>query len=152
MSKELVQMRALARLLDDSIPLPGTNYKIGIDALIGLIPGFGDAAGALLSSYIVLKAAHLGVSISTLIRMTMNILVEGVVGAVPFFGDVFDAVWKANMRNMSLVERELTSGRALASSKITVALVGLILVLVLAFIFGLLVLVIRGAFEVLSTI
>lgn len=152
MSNDLGHMRALAKLLDDSIPLPGTNYKIGLDAIIGLIPGFGDATGTLLSSYIVLKAAQLGVSVSTLIRMTMNVLIEGVVGSVPFFGDVFDAVWKANMRNISLVERELVSGRPLVSSKLTVVLVGLVLILVIAVIFALLVLVVRGAVDVISNI
>lgn len=98
------KLRRLAWLLDNSVPVPGTQFRIGLDALLGLIPGFGDAAGVVLSSYIVHQAWRLGVSRSVLLRMGLNIVIEGVVGAVPLLGDVFDAAWKANVRNVALLE------------------------------------------------
>src|SRR5687767_7792816 len=89
------RLARLAWLLDSAIPLPGTRFRIGIDAIIGLIPGLGDLAGVLLSSYIVREAARIGAPPSVLTRMAFNVAVEGLVGIVPFAGDVFDAVWKA---------------------------------------------------------
>ena len=103
----LQRVRGLAWLLDNSIPIPGTNWRIGLDALIGLIPGLGDAAGAVFSSYILLEAGKLGASRSTLLRMGANVLIESVVGIVPLIGDLFDAGWKANQRNLRLLERSL---------------------------------------------
>jgi hypothetical protein len=96
-------------LLDNSIPIPGTRFRIGLDALIGLVPGLGDAAGAVFSSYILLEAGKMGVSRSTLLRMAANVLIESVVGMIPLIGDLFDAGWKANQRNLALLERSLDS-------------------------------------------
>lgn len=97
-------LRSLAWWLDDSIPLPG-GFRVGFDALIGLIPGLGDAIGALLSAYILNEARRLGAPRSVLMRMTGNVLIETFVGAVPFAGDLFDAAFKANLRNLALLER-----------------------------------------------
>ena len=96
----------MARLLDSSIALPG-GYRIGLDGLIGLIPGVGDAAAASIATYIVIQAARMGASTTTLIRMMGNVLVELLVGIVPVLGDLFDFVWKANNRNVALLERNL---------------------------------------------
>lgn len=103
-----LRLRKLAWLLDNSIPIPGLRFRIGLDALIGLIPGLGDLAGVLLSTYIVGEAARAGVSKSVLLRMMFNVAVEGVVGMIPFAGDVFDAVWKTNQRNVALLDAWLT--------------------------------------------
>lgn len=97
------RLRRLAWLLDSSIRVPGTRWTVGIDALIGLVPVLGDAAGVLLSSYIVFEAARLGASKGVLARMALNIAVEGLVGAVPLLGDLFDAGFKANQRNIRLL-------------------------------------------------
>ncbi len=97
-------LRRFAWFLDSSIPLPGTRYRIGIDPLLGLIPGLGDFLGLGLSSYILLYAQRLGAPRSVLLRMAGNVLVETVVGAVPLLGDVFDAAWKANERNVQLMQ------------------------------------------------
>jgi hypothetical protein len=105
----LKRVRALAWLLDNSIPIPGTRLRIGLDPLIGLIPGLGDAAGALVSGYILLEAGRLGASRSTLLRMAANILIEAVVGWIPLAGDLFDAGWKANQKNLALLEQALTT-------------------------------------------
>lgn len=105
---ELRRLRALSFLLDSAIPVPGTRWRVGLDPLLGLLPGFGDAAGAVLSAYIMLGAARLGVSRATLLRMAANVGVEAVVGAIPLVGDLFDAGWKANSRNLRLVEEHLS--------------------------------------------
>ena len=113
----LEQLRRLSRLLDTSIPLP-FGVRIGWDAVLGLIPGFGDGAGAVLSSFIVVQAARLGASRAVLLRMVGNVAVEALVGAVPFLGDVFDAAFKANVRNVRLLEQHLAApGRARAASR-----------------------------------
>src|SRR6056297_126310 len=104
--QRLARLRRLAHVLDSSVPLPG-GYRIGIDGIIGLIPGIGDAAGALLSSYILLESHRLGVSTRVLMRMAFNVLVEAVVGLIPVAGDLFDFAWKANHRNVALLEEQL---------------------------------------------
>lgn len=100
----LASARLLARLLDDSIPIPGTSYRIGIDPLLGLVPGIGDLLGAVLSSWLLVVAGRLGAPRAVLARMGLNIAADALVGAIPFAGDLFDAGWKANTRNLRLVE------------------------------------------------
>jgi hypothetical protein len=97
------RLTQLAWLLDSSIPIPGTRLTVGIDALIGLLPLLGDLIGVLLSSYILSEASRLGAPRVVLMRMAFNVAVEGVVGIVPLAGDVFDAAWKANQRNVRLL-------------------------------------------------
>lgn len=94
----------IAWLLDSSIRVPGTNFRIGLDALIGLFPVLGDLLGVLLSSYIVVSAARLGAPRPVLLRMALNLGIEGLIGAIPLLGDAFDAAWKANQRNMRLLD------------------------------------------------
>jgi hypothetical protein len=101
MRKRLSQV---AWLLDSSIPVPGTRLTIGVDALLGLFPVIGDLLGVLISSYIVKEAARLGAPRIVLARMAINIGVEGVIGIIPLAGDVFDAAWKANQRNVRLLD------------------------------------------------
>ena len=110
------RLQRVAWLLDNSIPLPGTRFRIGLDAILGLVPGLGDVLGVLLSTYIVREAARLGAPRSVLTHMAWNVAIEGVVGMVPFLGDVFDAVWKANQRNYALLERHLADPRGAARS------------------------------------
>src|SRR5687767_6568104 len=94
----------LARLLDEAIRIPGTNIRIGLDALLGLLPGGGDVAGGLFSGLIILQAARSGAPTSVLGRMLANVAIDVVVGAVPILGDVFDVAWRANTRNVRLLE------------------------------------------------
>lgn len=132
------RLNALAWLLDNSIRLPGIGFRIGLDALLGLIPVVGDAVGVLISGYIVREAARLGVPRSTLVRMVANVAIEGLVGMVPLLGDVFDAAWKANQRNARLLNEYVANpGRAAASSRKFVVLLGAGL-LALLFLMGLL--------------
>ena len=103
-TERMQRLRTLAWLLDNSIPLPG-GYRVGIDALIGLVPGVGDAVGALISAYIVNEARAMGAPRSVLLRMISNVMIETVIGAIPFAGDLFDAAFKANTRNLALLAR-----------------------------------------------
>jgi len=97
------RLQFLAWLLDSSIPIPGTRFTIGLDAIVGLIPFIGDLIGVLASSIILAEANRLGVSRAVMTRMAFNVAVEGVVGIVPFIGDLFDAGWKANQKNVALL-------------------------------------------------
>ena len=106
------RVRVLAKLLDNSIGIPGTGWKIGFDPIVGLIPGIGDLIGAVLSGYIILEAARAEVPSFTLARMLMNVGIDTLVGAVPALGDVFDAAWKSNTKNVALLERHLSRGAA----------------------------------------
>lgn len=99
----LRRLDKLSRLLDNAFAIPGTRFRIGLDGILGLIPGIGDATGAALSIYLIVQAARLGLPVSTLLRMVGNVALETVVGAVPIVGDVFDIAWKANIRNMALL-------------------------------------------------
>ena len=103
-AERMRRLRSLAWLLDNSIPLPG-GYRIGLDPIIGLVPGLGDAIGALFSAFIINEARSLGAPRSILLRMIGNVAIETVVGAIPFAGDMFDAAFKANTRNLALLAR-----------------------------------------------
>ncbi|HET7842856.1 MAG TPA: DUF4112 domain-containing protein [Xanthomonadales bacterium] len=102
---DVERARRLARLLDTAVAIPGTNIRFGLDALLGLVPGVGDAVGTLLSSQIVIAAARSGVPTLVIIRMLLNLVVDTVVGAVPVLGDLFDVVFRSNQRNLELLER-----------------------------------------------
>jgi hypothetical protein len=107
----LKRIRLLSHLLDEQFRIPGTTYRIGLDGLLGLIPGVGDAAGALLSIYILYEAMRLGTSRPVLLRMIANIGIDAVGGAVPIVGDIFDMAWKANKKNAALLHAYLASQR-----------------------------------------
>lgn len=100
------RLQRLARLLDDAFALPG-GYRIGLDGLIGLVPVAGDIVGALLAVYIIVQARRLGVPLRLQGRMLGNVLLELVVGLIPVLGDVFDFAFKANRRNLALIEAHL---------------------------------------------
>ena len=107
----LRRVRLLSRLLDEQFRLPGTTYRIGLDGLLGLIPGVGDAASALLSTYILYEAIRLGAPSTVLLRMIANIGIDTVGGAIPVVGDIFDMAWKANKKNAALLHAYLASQR-----------------------------------------
>ena len=111
----------LAWYLDNSIQLPGLNVRVGIDPLVGLIPGIGDTIGAIMSSYILSEAARLGAPKSLLLKMAFNIAVDALAGALPIFGDLFDFGWKANQRNARILGGYLDNPReTVASSRLFV--------------------------------
>lgn len=126
------RLRRLAALLDNSIPIPGTGFRIGLDAIIGLVPGAGDLVGGAFSLYILLEAAGMGVPRSLLARMGWNLGVDVLVGSVPLLGDIFDAGFKANLRNLALLDRHVAHpAETHRSSRRFVAIVGMLLLLCL---------------------
>ena len=106
-AERIARIETLATLLDTAILVPGTNFRFGFDALVGLVPGIGDALTAALSLWLVKEAHALGAPRHLIVRMLGNIAIDSVVGAVPVLGDVFDVVWKSNRRNLTLLRRHL---------------------------------------------
>lgn len=111
---ELARAKAAAHLLDESLKIPGTNLRVGLDPLAGVLPVSGDLVAAVGSLYIVFQGVRLGLPRDAIAKMLALTAVDTVVGSVPVLGTVFDAAWKANKWNASIiedhVERELTSG------------------------------------------
>lgn len=101
------RLNTLAWWLDDRFRVPFTQRRIGLDGLVGLLPGVGDAATTAVSAYLILEARRLGVPKRQLARMLWNLAVDGVVGSVPLVGDLFDLGWKANRRNIRLLNEHL---------------------------------------------
>ncbi len=126
----LARARMLARALDSAVGVPGTGMRVGLDPILGLVPGLGDVAGAAVSGYIVLTAIQLGAPRTVVFRMIANVALDTFVGSVPVLGDLFDAGWKSNNRNVALIERHVASPGATGKSSLTL-LVGAALVLLL---------------------
>jgi len=102
--EKLLRLKLLSERLDNSIKIPGTNQKIGIDAIVGIIPILGDFIGAIFSTYILYSGIKMGVSSKIVKKMATNIAIEFIIGSIPIIGDIFDALWKANKRNVELIE------------------------------------------------
>lgn len=103
--------RALARLFDQAFRVPGTNWRFGLDAVLGLFPGIGDLLGAAVAAYGIVLARRMGVPGAVQLRMIANVAIDSTLGAVPVAGDLFDAVFKAHQRNHALLERWLGEPR-----------------------------------------
>jgi hypothetical protein len=103
----LRRLRRLSYLLDNAVRIPGTPYRVGIDPILGLLPGGGDFVGTALSAYIVLEAARLGIPRAALVQMVSNIMFDTLLGTVPVLGDLVDVTWKANAKNIALLEEHL---------------------------------------------
>ena len=113
MGDSVARITMLANLLDNAFLIPGTNRRIGRDAIIGLLPGIGDAISTALSSYIIWEARQLGLPRWKIARMIGNVALDTVVGAIPLAGDLFDAAYKSNMRNLRIILDHLErTGRA----------------------------------------
>jgi hypothetical protein len=133
MDSRMQGLRQLARLLDAAVRIPGTEIRVGLDALLGLIPGAGDIAGGVLSTFIIVQAAKLGAPRAVLARMVMNVAVDSIVGAVPILGDLFDIGWKSNMRNAQLLERYVErphATRAASRGAVIAAVTAVLLIVV----------------------
>lgn len=107
----LRRMQAVANLLDSAFVIPGTKQRVGIDAIVGLIPGLGDIVTTILSSYVIWEARNLGVSRFALARMLTNLGIHATVGSLPIVGDLFDAFFRVNQRNMRIVRSQLERER-----------------------------------------
>jgi len=105
--ERIARLDALASLLDTALLIPGTNIRFGLDAVIGLVPGIGDAVTTAMSLFIVHEAHLLGAPGHVIARMLANVALDGLVGAVPIVGDAFDVMWRSNRRNMRLLRQWL---------------------------------------------
>lgn len=134
----LERLRRLARWLDSGIRVPGTQFRIGLDPILGLVPGVGDAAGAIMACAILVEAVRRGVPRYLLIGMATNIAIDATIGAIPVAGDVFDMAWKANERNFSLLERHIAepSGAVRSGRHVVLAVGGVLFVLGAALVVG----------------
>lgn len=103
----LNRIRKLSRIMDSQFQVPGTKIKFGLDSIVGLVPGVGDVVTTAVPVWILYEAHKAGVSRWTLSRMAGNVAVDAVVGMVPLVGDLFDVYWKANVKNLRLLEKEL---------------------------------------------
>ena len=101
--RRLQRVARVARLMDTAVRIPGTGISFGGDAIVGLVPGLGDAAGGLVSLYIVNEARRLGMPSHKLVKMLGNIGLDFAVGSVPLLGDMFDVMFKANRRNLEVI-------------------------------------------------
>ena len=131
----LARLRTVSHYLDNAIEIPGTNYRIGLDPILGLVPGVGDTTAAAMSAYILVEAAMLGVPRATLARMFGNVLLDTVFGSLPVVGDIFDAVWKANARNVRLLEErydDLSGEGAEADRRFLLVAVAVVTILLVA--------------------
>jgi hypothetical protein len=108
----LVMLRSLSRLLDSAFEIPGTAYRIGLDPLIGLLPGFGDLVSPLFAAFVLWQSRDLGLPRIVQLRMLFNVAIDAIIGAVPVVGDAFDFAWKANDMNMELLERHAYEERS----------------------------------------
>jgi hypothetical protein len=132
----LADVEKLARVMDDAIPIAG-GFSIGLDGILGLVPGIGDFIGALISLYIVWRGVQLGVPRVTLVRMVTNIGIDAVVGSIPLFGDAFDFAWKSNRKNYELLRSHMERPRhqvtrdwlfGLAVAAVVIAVIALIVI------------------------
>ena len=122
-------LETLSRYLDGLFKVPGTGFKFGLDAVIGLIPNVGDLSTALLSFYILVAGVRYGVPKITLVRMAFNIGLDYVVGVIPFFGDAFDFFWKSNKQNIELI-RTRGEGRGKGTTGDWIFVIAMILLLI----------------------
>lgn len=107
----LRQVEFLAKLMDSRFRVPGTDIRFGLDGIIGLVPVAGDLSTLVISGYMLLILARNGASGFLLARMVLNVLIDAVVGMIPFLGDLFDVAFKANMRNLRLMQEHYAEGR-----------------------------------------
>ncbi|KOP25604.1 hypothetical protein AMR41_14935 [Hapalosiphon sp. MRB220] len=103
----LNRIRKLSRLMDTSIRIPFIGFRIGLDPIIGLVPGAGDLISTAFSAYIIYLATRFGIPRQDLTKMIFNVGLETVVGTVPLVGDLFDAFYKSNIRNLAILEQHL---------------------------------------------
>ena len=133
--EKLLRLKLLSKRLDDSIKIPGTNQKFGIDAIVGIIPILGDFIGVIFSTYIMYSGIKMGVSSKIVKKMAANIAIEFIIGSMPIIGDIFDALWKANKRNVELIEEATIENQEnyrlnyLIMASLIVLILGLILVI-----------------------
>ena len=104
MEEKIIRLKRLSERLDETFTIPGTERKIGIESIIGAIPLIGDLIGGIISTYIIYSGIKMGASPRVIARMATNIAIDFAIGSIPIVGDLFDFVWKANKKNVELIE------------------------------------------------
>jgi Domain of unknown function (DUF4112) len=115
------RLRHVAVLMDGVLRVPGTKFRFGLNSLIGLPPAAGDAMLTAISLWIVWQGSKLGLPREKIVRMLGNVAIEAALGSVPVLGDLFDVIWKANLRNLAIIERHLAEERTKSSLRTAVA-------------------------------
>ena len=110
--KKLKRIRKIARLLDTAIGIPGTKFRFGLEPILGLIPGGGDLITALISAYSIYLATSFGLEKSEIFKMVKNVAIDTALGSVPIVGDIFDAYFKSNIRNLEILENHIAKTEA----------------------------------------
>jgi|TARA_B110000263_G_C15271150_1_gene493562 hypothetical protein len=105
--EKLLRLKLLSNRLDEIITIPGTKYKVGADPIIGAIPVVGDVVGSIISIYILYSGSKMGLSSLVIAKMGLNIGLDFIIGLIPIIGDIFDMGWKANKRNVELIENNI---------------------------------------------
>jgi hypothetical protein len=150
--RELERLRAIARLFDQAFAIPGTRFRFGIDALFGLVPGLGDLAGAVVAAYALQVARHLRAPGAIQLHMLANIAIDALIGTIPLIGDLFDFVFKAQTRNLALLDAWVaTPQRTARRSRLALLLVPLVIFVVFVALTVLGVLVLYSFFHWLIT-
>ena len=122
----------MARLLDAAIPVPGTTFRIGLDPILGLIPGIGDLVSPIFTMVILWHARAMGVPRIVQLRMLFNVAIDAVVGAIPLLGDLFDFGWNANLMNVALLEQHVHAARRPSAGDWTFVILMTLLIIVIA--------------------
>lgn len=128
--EKLVRLKLLSKRLDNNFIIPGTKYKIGLDPIIGAVPVIGDLIGALLSTYIMYSGIKMGVSRSIVAQMATNIALDFAIGWIPIIGDIFDIIWKANQRNVKLIEESIVVEEKESATANYMIIAGLVIILI----------------------
>ncbi len=131
--ERLLRLKILGERLDESIKIPGTDYKMGLDSIIGAVPVIGDLIGGVLSTYILYSGIKLGAPPKIVAQMATNIAIDFAIGSIPIIGDIFDIIWKANVKNIELIEQNTldNEGNKGTNYLITATLVVALLVIIL---------------------
>jgi NAD/NADP transhydrogenase beta subunit len=136
-ARGLRDVERLAKLMDAQFALPGTSFRFGLDGILGLIPGAGDLSGFAVSAYMLVIMARNGASGYVMARMVLNVLLDAIIGAIPFAGDIFDFFFKANMRNLRLMQQHYSEGRHRGSAwKVILPVLIILFLFILAIIWG----------------
>lgn len=122
----------MARLLDSAVAVPGTTFRVGLDPILGLLPGLGDLVSPLFTFGLIWQARELGVPGVVVMRMIFNVAIDTIVGLVPVAGDLFDFAWKSNNRNLALLEQHAYEERPGSTADWTFVIVAFGLLLVIA--------------------
>jgi len=117
--KVLERLRSISRLFDKAVEIPGTKITLGWDAILGMIPIVGDFTTSMVSGYFIWEAHRLGARRRVLFKMLGNILIDFLVGTIPLIGDLVDVTWRANVRNMRLLEKEIERQNQRTRTKVT---------------------------------